>query len=118
MAVLSWAAEMAILYRPVLCPTASDVMAARWFENVRMGEFGACRSRPDGSFVNERMSTKDQTWTLASEEPDKMKLSLGSTTREVTGLRWDAVVATCRPVHVYNSLLLEFLGQLLLNDVV
>lgn len=73
-------------------------MAARWFDIVLIGEFGCCWSRPDGCLVNERIFTKDHTCTLASDDPERTKLDVGSTSSEVTGCRCDGVVATCRPV--------------------
>ena len=79
-------------------------MAARWLENVRIGEFGCCRSRPEGSLVKERTLAKDHTWILASGDPERMKFDVRSTTRKVTGCKCDAVVATCRPVQVYQNL--------------
>ena len=87
-AVLSWAAEMAIFPRPMPCPIASAVIAVRWFPNVRIGEFGAFWSCPvDTGLENDSNCGIDQTWTLASGEPDRTKLEVGSTTSEVTGWR-------------------------------
>jgi hypothetical protein len=55
-----------------------------------MGEFGGFRSRPrgDGLEKDSRLGN-DQTWTLASGDPDRMKLLVESTTSEVTGCRCD-----------------------------
>lgn len=90
-------------------------MAARWLEHVRIGEFGCCRSRPEGSLAKERILAKDQTWILASDDPERMKFEVRSTTREVTGCKCDAVVATCLPVHVYQnppvSFILKSIGE-------
>lgn len=98
--MLSFEVETAILYLPLLWPTAMEVIAARWLEIVRMGEFGWCWSRPDIGFVKERILTRDQTWMLASDDPETIKFEVGSTTREVTGCKCEGVVATCRPVQI------------------
>lgn len=45
---------------------------------------------------------------LASEDPERMKLEVRSTTREVTGCKCDAVVATWRPVQVYQNFQSDF----------
>lgn len=51
--------------------------------------------------MKDRRSTSDQTWMLASDEPERMKFELGSTTTVVTGRKCDAVVATWRPVQTF-----------------
>lgn len=81
------------------------MIPARWLEKVRIGEFVGWRVALRAGFENERIPGKDQTCTLASAEPDRIKLDVRSTTSEVTGCRWDAVVATWRPVHVLKKLL-------------
>lgn len=76
-----------MLFRPLLCPNAREVMAARWFEKVRMGEFVGCRVALKAGLEKERIPGKDQTCTLASLDPERMKLEVGSMTREVTGCK-------------------------------
>lgn len=67
-----------------------------------MGELGGCLSRPaEGGFENDSSRGSNQTWILASEDPDRMKLEVGSTANDVTGCRCDGEVETWRPVQVY-----------------
>ena len=55
-----------------------------------MGEFCGCRSRPRrGGLEKDSRLGSDQTWTLASGDPDRIKLVVGSTASEVTGCRCD-----------------------------
>ena len=90
-----------MLYRPELWPTEREVIAARWFENTRMDDVPGCWLLCwEPNTVKERRSTNDQTCTLASDEPDRIKFDDGSTAREVTGFRCKFVLVTVRPVHV------------------
>ena len=79
-------------------------MPARWFENVRMGELESGWLWPtDEGCENDIRPGNDQTWTLASFDPESIKLDVGSTTKEVTACKCDAEVETERPVHIYDK---------------
>lgn len=102
-AVLSRDVEIAMLFLLWLWPTATLVIGALWWENVRSGELDCvCVWEVDGR-ENEVRRGIDHTWIFESSEPDKMKLLVGSTINEVTGCKWEAVVDTWRPVHVYKK---------------
>lgn len=61
-------------------------MAARWFVSVLRGENGRGWL---GSFCEgwekDKSEGNDQSWRLESEDPERMKLKVGSTARQVTG---------------------------------
>lgn len=53
-----------------------------------MGELDGCWSLlVEGGFAKNSSPGSDQTWILASEDPDRMKLEVGSTAKDVTGCR-------------------------------
>jgi hypothetical protein len=87
----------------VLWPTAMQVIGPVWFEKVRIGELAGDTSPwppADGGLENEMRPGKDQTCILASSEPDRMKLFVGSMTSEMMGCRCEAGVETCLPEHI------------------
>ena len=67
-----------------------------------MGEKGSgwLGSVPDGT-ENERSDGIDQTWIFESRDPERRKLDVGSTARQVVTWRWDCGVDTWRPVPSY-----------------
>ncbi len=84
------------------CPTTRLVMPARWFESVRRGSREELfdRSVVEGE-LKESNNGRDQTCIdCESEEPERIKLDVGSTARLVTGERCDCEVETWRPVHI------------------
>ena len=94
---------MAIFDRFMLCPTAMLVIAVVWLEMVLIGEeeyVADMLLSADDCLEKVMRSGRDQTCTLESSEPERMKLFVGSTTRDVTGCRWVAGVITCLPVQI------------------
>jgi hypothetical protein len=62
-------------------------------EKVRSGELDDNWSwAAEEGLEKEIRFGNDQTWILASSEPERMKLHVGSTTREVTGCKCEADV--------------------------
>lgn len=61
-----------------LCPQAIDVIGPRWVDSVWTGV-------RDVSGEKERIAGSAHTWTMASGEPERKKLEVGSTARDVTG---------------------------------
>ena len=86
MQVLSFEADMAMFLSLELWPNTMAVIAARWLESDLRGENGT--SWPFAladEAVNESRPGIDQTWINESEEPDRRKLEVGSTVRQVVG---------------------------------
>ena len=72
--------DIAMLALLVLCPHTIDVMGPRCVDSVWIGE-------REVSGANDRMEGSAQTCTMESGEPERKKLDVGSTAREVTGWR-------------------------------
>lgn len=102
MAVWSFEVDIAMLLRLLLWPTAILEIAAEWLDMVRIGELDGVKFCPaEWGCEKEIKPGRDHTCMLPSSEPDKIKLFVGSTTREVIGCKCAAGVETCRPVHIY-----------------
>lgn len=80
-----------------LCPHAMDDIGPRCVERV-------CTGEREVSGENERIAGNDQTWIMASEDPERKKLEVGSTAIDVTGWRWEVDVETRRPEQIYVAL--------------
>ena len=70
-------------------------MAARWFERLLSGENRSDRlgSLPDG-VENDSSNGIDHTWMFESRDPERRKLDVGSTFKQVVAWRWDCGVET------------------------
>jgi hypothetical protein len=89
--------ETAMLAVVELWPHASPVMGPRCVDNVWAGD-------RDASGEKERIEVRFQTWIMASDEPERKKLDVGSTAMDVTGWRWDVEVDIKRPEHICTKI--------------
>jgi hypothetical protein len=88
-----------------LWPQTMDEMGPRWVERV-------CTGERDVSGEKERMAGRAQTWIMASGEPERKKLEVGSTASAVTGWRCEVDVDTRRPEHICTAVsLLQGVGR-------
>jgi hypothetical protein len=94
MADLSPAIDTAMFALLALCPHTIEEMGPRCVDRVWTGV-------RDVSGEKDNMAGRAQTWTMASDEPERKKLDEGSTARDVTGCRCDVDVETRRPEHIY-----------------
>jgi hypothetical protein len=93
MAVLSPATDTAMFALLALWPHAIEETGPRWMDSVWTGV-------RDVSGEKDRMAGRAQTWTMASDEPERKKLDEGSTAMDVTGCRCDVDVETRRPEQI------------------
>lgn len=56
----------------------------------------------------DRMEGRDHTWIMASGEPERKKLDVGSTAMLVTGWRWAVDVETRRPEQIWPGFSIHF----------
>jgi hypothetical protein len=97
MADLSPDIDTAMFALLALCPHTMDDIGPRCVESVWIGE-------REVSGEKERMAGRAQTCTMASGDPERKKLEVGSTAMDVTGWRWEVDVETRRPEQIYETL--------------
>jgi hypothetical protein len=78
MADLSSDTETAMLELLELCPQTMEVIGPRCVERV-------CKGERDVSGEKDRIDGRAHTCIMESGEPERKKLEVGSTAREVTG---------------------------------